>query len=115
MGRLSNQIKSISQLSERIGLSTVTETIDAYGAPKFERTTPTADIPAMVRYEDTREVVNGTDQEKFIQEIKVWIRYNTNATEFKQLLWRSEYYDIYAIERVDGDRYQVFKARLIET
>ena len=115
MGRLSNQIKSISQLSERVGFSTVTELVDEYGGIERTVTTPTADIPAMVRYERTNESDTGGDQQKFVQEIKVWIRYNTNVTEFKELYWRSERYDIYAIERMDGDRFHVLKCRLIET
>lgn len=115
MATLANQLPSISEMDEVIGFSTVTETLDDFGAPKFSRTTPTADIRAKVRFDRTNEGNLDTDQEKFTQEIKVWIRYYTAATEYKQILWRSKYYDIYALETTPRNRFMVIKARLIET
>lgn len=114
MATLANQLPTISEMDEVVGFSTLTETLDDAGGLIKSYSAPTADIRAKVRYERTNEGELGTDQQKFTQEIKVWIRYYSTATEYKFLYWRSKYYDIYAIETTPRSRFMVIKARLIE-
>lgn len=115
MGSLQNQLTTISQLDELIGFATKTETVDDFGSTVDVYSTPTADIPAMVRFDSTNEQQSPADQEKFTTQIKVWVRYDATYTEFKYVYWNSQRYDIYAIEHTPRQRFMVIKARLIET
>jgi len=115
MATLANQLMSISELDEVVELCTITETLDDSGSLIKTTTVAGTQIRAKVRYERTNEGEGGSDQEKFVQEIKVWIRYNTSGTEYKSLYWRSEHYDIYAIESTPRNRFMILKCRLIET
>lgn len=112
--RLTNQIK-IGDLNEQIGFATKTVTVSDAGGMTESLSVPTANIPAMIRFDSTNEEERAK-QEKFVQQIKIWVRYDSTYTEFKYVYWNSEYYDIYSIEKVmPGQRFQVIKARLIET
>lgn len=108
------QLASIGEMDELIGFATKTETVENSGAVRESFDTPTPTIRAQVRYERTNEGEQGTKQEKFTTEIKIWIRYNSSATQYKYVYWRSNYYDIYAIETTPRSRFMVIKARLIE-
>jgi len=113
MATLEAQLMSISEMDEVIGISTLTETVQDSGGVTQSWSAPTANIRAKVRYERTNEA-EAEKQERFTQEIKVWIRYNTSATEATKIYWRSDYYDVYAIEFTPRQRFMVLKARLIE-
>jgi hypothetical protein len=113
-GRLQNQIPSISELSDLIGFATKTETLDDYGALIESFSVPTANIRAKVRYVITNEGDSPLKQEKLTTEIKVWVRYASSYTQYKYVYWGAKYYDIYSIETVIGNRFNVIKARLIE-
>ena len=111
---LVNQLKSISELDDLIQFATKTESIDDFGAAQVGITASGTDVFAKVRYEETNEAELGTDQEKFTIQIKIWIRYDSTATEFKYVYWNEKYFDIYAIEETPKDRFTIIKARLIE-
>lgn len=113
MSRLGNQLVTIGELSELVGFATVTLSTDAYGGQTVSNAVVTPSVRAKVRYERTDERELGSNQEKFTQEIKVWIRYDSTVTQYKALYWNSQYWDIYAIESTPGFRYSVIKARLI--
>ncbi len=113
MGNLKNQLMSISEMDELIGIATRAEVTDDYGAIRITDSTPTVNIRAKVRYERTNEG-EGAKQEKFTQEIKVHIRFNSLSIVTNLIYWESKYYDIYAVETTPKQRFHVLKARLIE-
>ena len=113
MGSLDNQLISISEMDELIGLVTRTETVDDYGANILTYGTPAVNIRAKVRFINTDESEQ-LNQEKFTQEIKVHIRPYSGLTSEYYVYWNAAYWDIYAIESTPRQRFTVIKARLIE-
>lgn len=112
MPALTNQLKTIGELNDRIGIVTPTEVVDDYGGKRVTITGGSATIPAKVRYERTNEQDN-LKQEKFTQEIKIHIR-NGSYDELDYVYWNDKYWDVYAIESTPRERFMVIKARLIE-
>lgn len=117
MSRLKNQLITIGELDELIGLADKNETTptSGFGGRITAFDVPDVNIRAKVRYERTNEGESAAKQEKFTTEIKCIIRENSNLTIEKYVYWREKYYDIYAIEDTPGQRFQIIKARLIET
>ena len=113
MSRLGTQLKSISEMSELIGLGSLSEILDDAGGVQQTYPKLTANIRAKVRYERTNEAERGTNQEEHLEEIKIWVRYASTTTKSKVVYWNSKYWDIYAIEETPGNRYQVIKARAV--
>lgn len=114
MSRLKTQLRDVGELSDMIGLITRTEVLDDYGALRVTDPAGTADTYAQVRYVNTNEGDSAVKQEKFIQEVKVWLRYDSTINKEKLVYWNSSYWDIYAIEHTPGYRFHVLKCRLIE-
>lgn len=112
MPALRNQLPTIGDLNDRIGIVTPTEVVDDYGGRRVTLTGGTATIPAKVRYERTNEAEEGK-QEKFVQEIKVHIR-KGSFYALDYVYWGGKYWDVYALETTPRDRFMVIKARLIE-
>jgi SPP1 family predicted phage head-tail adaptor len=108
------QLKDIGNLKQRIGFATRTTTISDSGGQIESFSVPTANIPAMVRYVSTNEAEGFIKQEKFVTDIKVWVRYSTSYTTYKYVYWGAKYYDITGIESTPDFRFHVIKARLIE-
>lgn len=113
-GRLQNQLMTISEMSELIGIANKTDSTDDFGAILQPAEEPEANIRAKVRYANTDEAEKN-DQLKFATEIKVWTRYNENWTVEKLVWWEDNYYEIFAIEKTPGNRFHVIKAKLIQT
>ena len=114
MGRLTNQLVSISEMSESVAIATRNETTDDYGAQIASVEEPLVYVRAKVRYDSTNEQENN-DQLKFETKIKIHTRYNSDWTVEKLVFWNDTYYEIYAVETTPGNRFHVIKARLIET
>jgi len=113
MGSLDNQLMSISELDELIGLNTRGEYVDDYGANVLTYVTPTINVRAKVRFINTTETER-LNQEKFEQEIKIHIRQYPGLTSEYYVFWNAAYWDIYAIESTPRQRFTIIKARLIE-
>lgn len=113
-GRLQNQLITLSEMSELVAIASKTEEVDDFGDTLTPVTEPTDFIRAKVRYDSTNEQLEA-DQLKFTTFIKVWTRFNSNWSIEKLVFWKSNYYEIIAIETTPGDRYHVIKARLKTT
>ena len=112
MATLQNQLPTIGELDELIGLGSTSEVVDDYGAVQLTLPQITPTIRAKVRYMMTNEREQ-EKQEKFTQEVKVFIRYNANALVANVMYWDSLYWDVYAVERTPRDRFHVLKCRQI--
>ena len=110
--RLKNQLVTISELSELIAIGSEVDTVDNYGGIKKTLSHSTPSIRAKVRYVDTNEGEQ-EKQEKYTQNIKVWIRYVAGYTSQNYIYWNSTYWQILGIETIDGNRFLVFKCRNI--
>lgn len=113
-GRLQNQLVTIGQMSELVAIAQKVEALDDFGAVINAVDEPLTFIRAKVSYDSTDEAEQNA-QLKFTTKIKVWTRYNTNWTIEKLVFWDEKYYEIYAVEKIIGNRFHVIKARLIET
>ena len=115
MGNLSKQLTSISELDELIAFTTKTELVDDLGAIELtESALGSPTIRAKVRYDSTNEAERAM-QEKFEQNIKVWVRTSScsGVTIESGLNWNGVRWDIYAIETTPKHRFTVIKARSI--
>lgn len=110
--RLKNQLMSISELSELIAIGSQVDTVDNFGGIKKTLSHSTPSIRAKVRYVDTNEGET-EKQEKYTQNIKVWIRYVSGYNTQNYIYWNSTYWQILGIETIDGNRFLVFKCRNI--
>jgi len=110
--RLKGQLTTISELSELIAIGSYVFVLDDYGATKKTASHSAASIRAKVRYVDTGENEQ-EKQEKYTQNIKVWIRYYSGITSDQYVYWNSTYWQILGIETIDGNRFHVIKCRSI--
>ncbi len=113
MGRLTNQLVTLSELNEVIQFATKTET-DVDGFPKTGIVASGVNVRGKIVFVSTNEA-QSENQEKFTTEIKIWVRYNPAYNQYQYILWNDVFYDIYAIEKISGDRFNVIKARAIAT
>lgn len=110
--RLKNQLVTISEMSELIAIGTRTQLADEYGALDSNLSHTTPSIRAKVRYVDTDESEQQL-QEKYTQNIKVWIRYGPSVSVMNYIYWNSTYWEIKGIETIDGKRFYVIKCQNI--
>jgi len=112
---VSKEMRNFSEMDEIIQFATRTETDGGYGFNQTGIVASGTNVWARISYLNTDEKELGTNQEKFVSEIEVQVRYDATNTEYKWLLWNSKYYDIYAIEMTSRNWFHIIKARLIET
>lgn len=112
MGTLDNQLPTISELDQLIAIGSRVEVVDDYGAVKITLSHQAVSIRAKVRYAMTNESEQ-EKQEKFTQEIKIWIRYNTGYTSENYVYWNATYWQIISLETTPRNRFLVFKCRSI--
>ena len=110
--RLKNQLVTISELSDLIAIGSQVDVIDNYGAPTRSYSHSAPSIRAKVRYVDTGENEQ-EKQEKYTQNIKVWIRYYSGITSDQYVYWNATRWQILGIETIDGNRFHVIKCRNI--
>lgn len=114
-GGLQNQLPTIGEMDELFQFAVKTETVDDWGSTQQSIIATGTDVWAKIRFINTDERDSAAKQQKFVTEIKIHIRYDSTATQYKYVYWRSNYYDIFAIETTPRSRFHVIKARLIET
>jgi len=113
---LKYQLSAIGHMSELVTFYPVTETIDE-GGGTMEVLGAATTVRAKVDFVTTVEgAPGGIKQEKFTQEVMVQCRYvSALDSAVLRMLWRSNYYDIYAKEATNRKRYLIFKGRSITT